>query len=61
MTVLRNITALGQISLETILSEVLMIEEKFWIFSNRIKIIGAAVAIVFESYIKNIFVVDIIN
>jgi hypothetical protein len=46
--VLRNITALDQINLETILREVLMLKEKFWIFSNRIKIIGAALAIVFE-------------
>jgi hypothetical protein len=46
--VLRNIIALDQINLETILREVLMLKEKFWIFSNRIKIIGAALAIVFE-------------
>jgi hypothetical protein len=46
--VLRNIIALDPINLETILREVLMLKEKFWIFSNRIKIIGAALAIVFE-------------
>jgi hypothetical protein len=46
--VLRNIIALDPINLETILREVLMLKEKFWIFSNRIKIIGAALALVFE-------------